>query len=88
MGFAGLDVMAIRHLARQLDIQAREIESASKELTSLIANTEWFGLDSRRFAEAWHANRMPQLRHAAQLLAEAAQLANRGASKQENVSRS
>lgn len=87
MGFMGLDVVAIRHLSRQLDIQSQEVNTAAKNLTNLIANTEWFGLDSRQFAEAWQANRMPELQQAAKLLAEASQLATRGASKQENASR-
>lgn len=88
MGFLGLDVVAIRHLSRQLETQSREVEAASKEMTNLIANTEWFGLDSRRFSEAWEANRLPELREAAKLLSEASQLASSGATKQENVSRS
>lgn len=87
MGFLGLDVVAIRHLARQLETQSREVDAATREMTNLIANTDWFGLDSRRFSEAWQANRVPELRQASKLLAEAAQLATRGASKQENVSR-
>ena len=88
MGFMGLDIVAIRHLSRQLDIQSREVDGAMKEMTNLIAETAWFGADSQRFAEAWQANRVPELRNASRLLAEAPQLASRGAIKQENASRS
>lgn len=87
MGFMGLDVLAIRHLAKQLETQAREVDIATKDITNLIANTEWFGMDSRRFSESWQANRVPELQQAARLLTEAAQLAGRGATKQENASR-
>lgn len=88
MGFLGLDILAIRHLARQLEAQSREVEVAAREMSSLIADTDWFGLDSRRFSEAWNAHRAPELRYASRLLADAAQLAHRGATNQENVSRS
>lgn len=88
MGIFGLDVLAIRHLARQLDLQAGEVEAAARELTELIKSTEWYGVDSRRFLEQWEATRAPELRRAAGLLREASQLATRGASNQEQASRS
>lgn len=88
MGFIGLDILAIRHLARQLDTQAREVDLASRELTNLIANTDWFGIDSRRFTEAWHSTRIPELKRVSELLREASALASRGATKQEDASRS
>ncbi|MEO8527524.1 MAG: hypothetical protein ABI435_00430 [Pseudolysinimonas sp.] len=87
MGFFGLDILAIRHLARQLDTQSKEVDVATRELTALIKSTEWYGADSRRFLEQWEATRVPELRRAAALLHEASQLATRGASNQEQVSR-
>jgi hypothetical protein len=87
MGFLGLDVLAIRHLARQLDQQSKEVDGAIRELTELIKSTEWYGVDSRRFLEQWEANRVPELRRAAEQLAEASRLASHGASEQERVSR-
>jgi uncharacterized protein YukE len=88
MGFFGLDVLAIRHLARQLDQQSQEVEAAIRELTEVIKSTEWYGVDSNRFLEQWQATRVPELRRAANLLKEASQLATRGAAKQEQISRS
>jgi len=88
MGFFGLDVLAIRHLSRQLDVQSKEVDLAMRELTELIKSTEWYGVDSRRFTEQWEAIRVPELRRAAALLHEASQLAARGAANQEQASRS
>jgi len=85
--FIGLDVLAIRHLARQLDIQSSEVEQAANELTRLIESTDWFGADSRRFIDQWHATQMPQLRKSSELLKQASHLATRGANKQEDASR-
>ena len=87
MGFTGLDVVAIRHLARQLDIQSAEVERATRELTSLIQSTDWFGADSRRFLDQWQSSRVPELAVASRLLKDASHLAKRGADKQEEVSR-
>ncbi|MBU1250725.1 MAG: hypothetical protein KJ659_11240 [Actinobacteria bacterium] len=87
MPFIGLDVLAIRHLARQLDIQSAEVDQAANELTRLIESTDWFGADSRRFLEQWHATQVPQLKKSSALLKQASQLATRGATKQEDVSR-
>ena len=88
MGFAGLDVLAIRHLARQLDTQAGEVDSSVREVDQLIRATEWYGADSRRFLEQWETAHAAELRRAAGLLREASQLASRGASNQEQASRS
>ena len=87
MGFAGLDVEAIRHLARQLEIQSREVDTATRELTNLIASTDWFGADSRRFLDQWNSTRVPQLKRVSGLLQEASQLAARGSAKQDQASR-
>lgn len=87
MPFIGLDVLAIRHLARQLDIQSTEVDAATNEITRLIESTDWFGADSRRFLEQWHALQVPQLRRSSGLLKQASHLASQGASKQEDASR-
>jgi hypothetical protein len=86
MGFMGMDVVAIRHLARQLEIQANEAESATRELTGALASTEWIGADQSRFADAWAAQHAPAMRRAAQLLQEAAEIARTSALQQERTS--
>jgi hypothetical protein len=88
MGFMGMDVVAIRHLARQLEIQSNEAESATKELTSALAATEWKGADQTRFVDAWNVQHAPAMRRAAQLLREAADIARASAAAQEQTSRS
>lgn len=87
MGFLGMDILAIQHLARQLDTQANEVERAVGDLTQLIQQTEWFGADSRRFQENWGSSQVPELRRAAGLLREASELARLGAKKQDEASR-
>jgi len=86
MGFMGMDVVAIRHLARQLEIQAGEADSATRELTNALGSTEWKGADQARFVEAWTSQHSPAMRRAAQLLQEAAEIARASATSQERTS--
>lgn len=86
MGFLGLDLVAIRHLSRQLDTQAGEVELAVRELTSLISNTEWYGADQAAFMNDWTSVHAPSLRRASALLREASAAANQGAQAQERAS--
>ena len=86
MGFLGMDVVAIRHLARQLDTQASEAELAVRELTSVLAQTSWVGADRTRFTESWESQHAPAMRRTAQLLREAAELARNNANAQERKS--
>lgn len=86
MGFMGMDVLAIRNLARQLDVQAGEAENATRELTGALGSTEWMGSDQARFVEAWNSQHAPAMRRAAQLLKEAAEIARTSATAQERTS--
>jgi uncharacterized protein YukE len=86
MGFFGMDVLAIRQLAKQLDVQANEADQATRELTSALGHTEWTGADQKRFAEEWASQHAPAMRRAAQLLQEAAELARSSATAQERTS--
>lgn len=87
MGFLGMDVVAIRHLSRQLNTQADEVRAAANELNSLIVNTEWFGADQAAFVRDWEASSRPALLRASNLLREASQIAQQGAQDQERASR-
>jgi hypothetical protein len=86
MGFYGLDVLAIRNLSRQLEIQAGEVEAATRELAALIAETAWFGADHVRFVNEWETTQAPSLKKAGSLLREASAIATRGAQDQERTS--
>ena len=87
MGFLGLDVLAIQHLARQLDTQASEVASAVQELSAVVRSTAWQGNDRQRFVEQWDAIHAPELRRMQELLTEAARLARASATEQDRVSR-
>jgi hypothetical protein len=87
MGIIGLDVIAIRHLSRQLDTQAREVETAAKELSSFIANTEWHGADRDAFERDWGSLHFPALRRSAGLLRDASAYAAQSATSQDEASR-
>lgn len=86
MGFFGLDMIAIRHLSRQLETQADEVDSATRELAALIADTDWFGADQAAFMNDWNSVHAPGLRRAGALLREASAAANQGAQAQERAS--
>ncbi len=87
MGFFGLDVLAIRSLARQLDNQSAEVRSAVTELSAVINSTQWFGADQAAFVRDWEAQHRTALLRASALLQQASEIAQRGATDQERVSR-
>lgn len=86
MGFLGLDVVAIRRLSQQLETQSREVAAAERELTTLLANTDWFGADQAAFMNDWTSIHAPDLRRTSTLLREASSVASQGALRQERVS--
>lgn len=87
MGFLGLDIVTIRHLARQLETQAGEVASASTELGQALDATSWFGADQSEFLRAWESEHRPALFRAAELLRTASVIAAQGATDQERASR-
>lgn len=87
MGFAGLDVMAINLLSRQLDAQSSEVDSMARELSGALANTEWIGADQRRFLEEWESTHRPNLMRGRETLGSLARLARDNAAEQERKSR-
>lgn len=88
MSHIGLDVAAIRHLARQLSIQSREVDSAIRTVTALVDEVPWQGSDRERFVEHWLRVVVPRLNNASRLLIQASEEATRSAEGQERVSRS
>ena len=75
MGFLGLDIAAIRHLARQLDTQSNEVASAATELEHAVTGTAWFGADQASFLREWESVHRPALTRAADLLRTASVIA-------------
>ncbi len=88
MGFLGLDVLSIRHLARQLNTQSGEVRSSIARVSKLIDDVPWAGNDRDRFLHSWNVDLVPRLRRASELLDEASRQASQGAQDQEGVSRS
>lgn len=88
MGFLGLDVLAVKALSRQLSDQARELEAMSKELTALLAQTEWTGADQRKFVDDWTSTHRMNLLRGRELLQNASEIALESARQQERTSRS
>jgi uncharacterized protein YukE len=86
MGFLGLDVAAIRHLARQLDTQSNEVALAANELTQAIDATSWFGSDQASFVQQWESVHRPALTRASELLGTASSIAQQSAVDQERTS--
>ena len=88
MSFLGLDVIAIKALARQLDAGSAEVDALSRELTTALANVEWFGADQRRFVSEWNSTHRASLQRVRELLSTASTIALQNAKDQEHKSTS
>jgi len=87
LGFFGMDILAIEHLARQLDTQAQEMRSASREIEALLENTSWMGSDRERFTHDWASVISPLMRRASEMAREASLLASQESRRQNETSR-
>jgi len=87
MGFAGMDIVAIGHLSRQLAIQAEEVQSAQREIDHLTRSTEWSGKDREDFLRGWDTELRVRMTHASQLLRDASNVAIQESRRQDDTSR-
>lgn len=86
-GMIGMEIAAIRHLARTMDDRASAIETILRNATNRISSVEWAGNDRERFVRGWEDQHAPKLRAVAQGLRNAADKARFNASEQERISR-
>jgi hypothetical protein len=88
MSFLGLDVIAIKALARQLEASSSEVDVLSRELTAALGNVDWFGPDQRKFVSEWNSTHRASLQRVRELLATASNIALQNAKDQERKSTS
>lgn len=83
----GMEIQAIRSLARTMDDRANEIERLLGTATNQIHDIHWRGADRERFVREWEHTHGRKLRAVAAGLRNAAAEARRKATEQERVSR-
>lgn len=86
MAFVGMEIEAVRNLARQLTQKAQEIEQIAGNLTKQLSGTRWEGDDARRFRSEWESNHVRALRTVASALQTASSAATKNAAEQEAAS--
>ncbi len=84
--FTGMDIVAVRQLAQQMNTKADEIRALSQQLTNQLQNTQWVGADRERFLGDWQSQYVTALSRVADGLVSASQAANQNALQQEQAS--
>lgn len=83
----GMEILAIRNLARTMEQRAGEIETLLRTTSQRIGGLEWSGTDRERFVGEWESTHAPKLAKVAAGLRDAAATARFNANEQERVSR-
>ena len=87
MALYGADVESLRQLAQTFNNKSQVLDNdVNLALKALVSATDWQGSDGDKFKEAWDSVLAPQLRNAAQALAQAGWDLNRNADEQEQAS--
>lgn len=85
-GMVGMDVEGVRNLATQMNSVADQIDTAARQITSLLSSTTWIGPDRQAFESDWTGQHMSAITNVVNAVRQASQTANRNATDQENVS--
>ena len=87
MALYGADVESLRQLAQTFNNKSQVLDNdVNLALKSLVSATDWQGSDGDKFKDDWDSVLAPQLRNAAQALAQAGWDLNRNADEQEQAS--
>lgn len=87
MALYGADVESLRQLAQTFNNKSQVLDNdVNLALKALVSATDWQGSDGDRFKDDWDSVLAPQLRNAAQALAQAGWDLNRNADEQEQAS--
>lgn len=87
MALYGADVESLRQLAQTFNNKSQVLDNdVNLALKALVSATDWQGSDGDKFKDDWDSVLAPQLRNAAQALAQAGWDLNRNADEQEQVS--
>ena len=83
----GADVESLRQLAQTFNNKSQVLDNdVNLALKALVSATDWEGSDGDKFKDDWDSVLAPQLRNAAQALAQAGWDLNRNADEQEQAS--
>ncbi|GAA2394854.1 hypothetical protein Cme02nite_54870 [Catellatospora methionotrophica] len=85
MSLTGMDIQAVRHLAKMLGTKADEIEAIANSLTHQLGSVEWRGADADRFRSEWNSGHRSQLLNVASALRDTSSVATRNANEQEQA---
>ena len=87
MALCGADVESLRQLAQTFNNKSQVLDNdVNLALKALVSATDWQGSDGDKFKDDWDSVLAPQLRNAAQALAQAGWDLNRNADEQEQAS--
>ncbi len=87
MALYGADVESLRQLAQTFNNKSQVLDNdVNLALKALVSATDWQGSDGDKFKDNWDSVLAPQLRNAAQALAQASWDLNRNADEQEQAS--
>lgn len=87
MALYGADVESLRQLAQTFNNKSQVLDNdVNLALKALVSATDWQGIDGDKFKDDWDSVLAPQLRNAAQALAQAGWDLNRNADEQEQAS--
>lgn len=87
MALYGADVESLRQLAQTFNNKSQVLDNdVNLALKALVSATYWQGSDGDKFKDDWDSVLAPQLRNAAQALAQASWDLNRNADEQEQAS--
>lgn len=87
MALYGADVESLRQLAQTFNNKSQVLDNdVNLALKALVSATDWQGSDGDKFKDDWDSILAPQLRNAAQALAQASWDLNRNADEQEQAS--
>lgn len=87
MALYGADVESLRQLAQTFNNKSQVLDNdVNLALKALVSATDWRGSDGDKFKDDWDSVLAPQLRNAAQALAQAGWDLNRNADEQEQAS--
>jgi uncharacterized protein YukE len=84
--FTGMDIAAVRTLAKQLQARADEIRTITQQLTGQLNSTPWVGPDREQFHGDWTGPHTAALNSVVTGLEQASIRALRNSNEQEQAS--
>jgi uncharacterized protein YukE len=84
---SGMDIAAVRNLARRMSDEANQIRALVNQVTSRLHSAEWRGRDREEFIRRWESGHAAALRRVIEGLEDGSRRATEYANRQEWASR-